>query len=97
MIYEPFDSSLGALKALCLSNSGLKDRKERGSMGNRVLVLMDDGKWIELTNCVIVGAVEYPDKVVYHKYLFSDCEIETRREMVNRAEKYVTEIINIVP
>jgi hypothetical protein len=66
-------------------------------MGNKVLVLRDDGQWIELVNCIIVGAIEYPDKVVYHKYLFSNCEIETRREMVKRAEKYVTEITNIIP
>jgi hypothetical protein len=97
MIYEPFDSSLGALKALCLSNSGSKDCEERETMGNKVLVLRDDGQWIELVNCVIIGAVEYPDKVVYHKYLFSHCEIDTLREMVNRAEKYVTEIKNIKP
>jgi len=97
MIYEPFDSSLGVLRSLCSSNPDLKDSKERGSMGNKVLVLMDDGKWIELINCIIIGAVEYPDKVIYHKYLFSDCDIETRREMVNRAEKYANELKDIVP
>jgi hypothetical protein len=97
MIYEPFDSSLGALKSLCLSNSIIKGSEEGETMGNRALVLMNDGKWIELINCIIIGAVEYPDKVVYHKYLFSDCEIETRREMINRAGKYVTEIKNILP
>jgi hypothetical protein len=64
---------------------------------NKVLVLMNDGKWIELANCIIVGAVEYPDKVVYHKYLFSNCEVETRREMVNRAEKYASEMKNEIP
>jgi hypothetical protein len=64
---------------------------------NKVLVLMNDGKWIELANCIIVGAVEYPDKVVYHKYLFSNCEVETRREMVNRAEKYANEMKNEIP
>ena len=66
-------------------------------MENKVLVLMNDGQWIELINCIIVGAVEYPDKVVYHKYLFSNCEIETRREMVNRAEKYVNEMKQEIP
>ncbi len=66
-------------------------------MENKVLVLMDDGQWIELINCIIVGAVEFPDKVVYHKYLFSNCEIETRREMVNRAEKYANEMKNEIP
>jgi len=66
-------------------------------MGNKVIVLKDDGQFIELVNCIIVGAEEYPDKVVYHKYLFSDCGVETRREMVNRAENYVKQMQKEIP
>jgi hypothetical protein len=66
-------------------------------MENKVLVLMNDGQWIEMINCIIVGAEEFPDKVVYHKYLFSNCEIETRREMLNRAENYVNDMKKEIP
>jgi hypothetical protein len=61
-------------------------------MENKTLVLTKDGQWIELQNCFVIGAVEYPDKVVYHKYLFTNCEEATRDEMLKKAEKYLIEI-----
>jgi hypothetical protein len=61
-------------------------------MQNKIIVLIKDGQWLELENCFVIGAVEYPDKVVYHKYWFSNCENATRVEMLNKAEKYVQEI-----
>ena len=60
-------------------------------MINKVIVLNKDGQWLELENCFLVGAVEYPDKVVYHKFFFSHCEEETRNEMLRRAEQFLTE------
>jgi len=60
-------------------------------MENKVIVLNKDGEWLELKNCFLVGAIEYPDKVVYHKILFSNCEEETRDEMIRRAEQYLIE------
>jgi hypothetical protein len=60
-------------------------------MENKVIVLNRDGEWLELKNCFLVGAIEYPDKVVYHKILFSNCEEETRDEMIRRAEQYLIE------
>ena len=61
-------------------------------MENKIIVLTKDGQWLELENCFVIGAVEYPDKVVYHKYLFTKCEEATRNEMLNKAEKYLDEI-----
>jgi hypothetical protein len=61
-------------------------------MVNKVIVLNKDGQWLELENCFLVGAVEYPDKVVYHKLLFCKCEEETRNEMLKRAEQYLNEV-----
>lgn len=61
-------------------------------MENKVIVLNKDGEWLELKNCFLVGAVEYPDKVIYHKIIFSDCEEETRDEMLRRAEQYLNEL-----
>lgn len=61
-------------------------------MTNKVLVLSKDGQWLELENCFIVGAVESPDKVVYHKFLFTNCEKETRDGMLEKAGKYLEEI-----
>ena len=60
-------------------------------MINKVIVLTKDGQWLELENCFVVGAVEYPDKVVYHKFLFSKCEEETLNEMLRRAEQFLAE------
>ncbi|MBI2831062.1 MAG: hypothetical protein HYX79_02260 [Chloroflexi bacterium] len=60
-------------------------------MENKVMVLTKDGQWLELINCFLVGAVEYPDKVVYHKFLFSNCEKETLTEMLKKAEQYLVE------
>ncbi|MFC1870265.1 hypothetical protein ACFLYE_03235 [Chloroflexota bacterium] len=60
-------------------------------MVNKVIVLNKDGQWLELENCFVVGAVEYPDKVVYHKFLFSKCEEETRSEMLRRGEQFLAE------
>jgi hypothetical protein len=97
MIYEPFGLSIGTLKALCSSKTSSEDGKERGQMVSKALILTDDGKWVELTNCIIVGAVEEPDQVVYHKYLFSNGEIETCREMVIRAERYAAEMKKEIP
>jgi hypothetical protein len=61
-------------------------------MENKVIILTQDGQWLELENCFVIGAVEYPDKVVYHKYLFTVAEEATRNEMLNKAEKYLTEL-----
>jgi len=61
-------------------------------MINKVIVLTKDGQWLELENCFLVGAVEYPDKVVYHKFLFTRCEEEKRNEMLKRAEQYLNEV-----
>ena len=61
-------------------------------MENKIIVLTKDGQWLELENCFVIGAVEYPDKVVYHKYLFSACDEATRNEMLNKAEKYLFEL-----
>jgi hypothetical protein len=66
-------------------------------MENKIIVLTKDEKWIELKNCIVVGAVEYPDKVVYHRYLFSDCQDETRIGMIERAEKYANEMKREIP
>jgi len=60
-------------------------------MENKVIVLSKDGQWLELESCFLVGAVEYPDKVVYHKFLFTKCEEETRNEMLKRAEQFLIE------
>ena len=62
-------------------------------MDNKVIVLNKDGEWLELQNCVLIGAVEYPEKVIYHKVFFSNCEPETRNEMLSRAAEYVNELM----
>jgi hypothetical protein len=61
-------------------------------MESKVIVLNKDGQWVELINCFLVGAVEYPDKVVYHKFLFTKCEDETRKEMLGKVEQYLSEL-----
>jgi len=61
-------------------------------MISKVIVLNRDGQWLELENCFLVGAVEYPDKVVYHKFLFANCEEETKSEMLKRAEQYLNDL-----
>jgi len=61
-------------------------------MTNKIIVLTKDGQWLELENCLVVGAIEYPDKVVYHKYFFAKCEKETMSEIFSRAVKYVDEL-----
>jgi hypothetical protein len=61
-------------------------------MESKVIVLTKDGQWMEMENCLVIGAIEYPDKVVYHKYLFTACEEATRNEMLNKAEKYIEEM-----
>jgi hypothetical protein len=61
-------------------------------MENKVVVLNKDGEWLELKNCFLVGAIEYPDHVMYHKILFSACEEETRDGMLIRAEQYLNEL-----
>jgi hypothetical protein len=63
-------------------------------MENKIIVLTKDGLWLELENCFVVGAVEYPDKVVYHKYLFLNCEEPTKKEMFKKAEQYLNEVKN---
>jgi len=61
-------------------------------MEDKIIVLNKDGDWLELSNCFIVGAVEHPDKVIYYKFMFSRCANETRDEMLNKAERYLTEL-----
>ncbi|MFH1639225.1 MAG: hypothetical protein ABIB93_02790 [Chloroflexota bacterium] len=61
-------------------------------MENKIIVLNKDGEWLELKNCFLVGAAEYPDQIIYHKIFFSACERETRDEMLKRAEQYLNEI-----
>lgn len=63
-------------------------------MENKVIVLKEDGNWLELKNCVLVGAAEFPDKVLYHKIIFSNCEKEIRDEMLVRAGQYLSELKN---
>ncbi|MDP2931537.1 MAG: hypothetical protein Q8O05_03435 [Chloroflexota bacterium] len=58
---------------------------------NKVIVLTKEGQWLELKNSFLVGAVEYPDKVVYHKFLFSQCDQETLDEMLKKAEQFLAE------
>ena len=60
-------------------------------MGNKVIVLNKNGDWLELENCFLVGAVESPDKVVYHRFLFSNCEKETLDEILKKAEQFLIE------
>jgi hypothetical protein len=60
-------------------------------MEDKIIVLNKDGEWLELVNCFLVGAVEHPDKVIYYKFIFSQCEKETRDEMLKRAEHYLNE------
>ena len=61
-------------------------------MENKIIVLTKDGQWLEMENCFVIGAIEYPDKIVYHKYLFTVCDEATRDEMLNKAEKYLNEM-----
>ena len=61
-------------------------------MEDKVIVLNKDGEWLELLNCVLVGAVEQPDKVIYYKFVFSHCAKEIRDEMIKRADLYLAEI-----
>jgi hypothetical protein len=61
-------------------------------MQDRVIVLNKDGQWLMLENCFLVGAVEFPEKVVYYKLMFSRCDEETRSEMLKRAEQYLNEL-----
>ncbi len=61
-------------------------------MENKAIVLTKDGQWLELESCFIVGAVEFPDKVVYHKFLFSNCEETTREEMLEKAGQYLSNL-----
>jgi hypothetical protein len=70
----------------------ISDISKGDGMENKVIVLTKDGKWLEIENCFIIGAVEYPDKVVYHKYLFTACEDATRNEMLNKAGEYLVEM-----
>ena len=63
-------------------------------MEDKVIVLSKDGQWSELRNCFLVGAIEYPEKVVYYKFMFSQCEEETRNEIIRRAEQYLNELKN---
>ncbi len=60
-------------------------------MENKIIVLNKDGQWVELINCFVVGAIETHDKVVYHKFFFTACEEETKKEMLNRAEQFLNE------
>jgi len=59
---------------------------------NKIIVLTKDGQWLELENCFVVGATEYPDKVIYRKYFFTRCEEETKNEMLKRAEQYLNDV-----
>jgi hypothetical protein len=58
---------------------------------NKVIVLTKGGEWLELETCIVIGAVEHPDKAVYHKFMFCKCEEETKREMLKRAEQFIAE------
>ncbi|MFC1870335.1 hypothetical protein ACFLYE_03605 [Chloroflexota bacterium] len=60
-------------------------------MEDKVIVLGKDGQWVILENCFLVGAVEFPEKVVYYKFMFSRCDEETRSEMLIRAEQFLIE------
>jgi hypothetical protein len=70
----------------------IREGTKGDGMENKVMVLTKDGKWVEMENCFVVGAVEYPDKVVYHKYLFTISDEATRNEMLNKAVKYLDEL-----
>ncbi len=61
-------------------------------MEDKIIVLSKDGEWLELKNCFLVGAIEYPDHVTYHKIFINDCEREIRNEMLKRAEQYLEEV-----
>jgi hypothetical protein len=61
-------------------------------MEDKVIVLNQEGDWLELANCFLVGAVEHPDKVVYYKFIFCKCAKETRDGMLKKAEQYLVEI-----
>jgi hypothetical protein len=63
-----------------------------GTMEDKVIVLNRDGDWLELDNCFLVGAIEYQDKVVFYKFVFSNTSKETRDEMLKRAELYLAEV-----
>ena len=60
-------------------------------MEDKVIVLNKDGEWLELSNCLLVGAVEHSGKVIYYKFIFSHCEKETRDEILKKAEQYLNE------
>jgi hypothetical protein len=60
-------------------------------MEDKVIVLRKDGQWLMLENCFLVGAVESPEKVVYYKFMFSQCDEETTSEMLKKAEQYLIE------
>jgi hypothetical protein len=66
--------------------------RKGAKMVNKIIVLSKDGQWVEMENCFLVGAIEYPDKVVYHKFLFCRCEEETRNEILRRAEEYLIDL-----
>ncbi|OGO24494.1 MAG: hypothetical protein A2144_01940 [Chloroflexi bacterium RBG_16_50_9] len=61
-------------------------------MEDKIIVLGKDGQWLALENCFLVGAVEFPEKVVYYKFMFSRCDEEMRSEMLRRAEQYLNEV-----
>jgi hypothetical protein len=60
-------------------------------MEDRVIVLNKDGDWLELVNCFLVGAVEQSDKVIYYKFIFSQCEKETQNEILKKAAQFLNE------
>jgi hypothetical protein len=61
-------------------------------MENKIMVLTKDGEWMELRNCFVIGAEEFTDKVVYHKFMFIDCEDNVRDEILNKAGDYMEEL-----
>ena len=61
-------------------------------MENRVIVLNKDGKWLELTNCFLVGASEQPEKTMYHSVFFVAAGRVTKDDLLKRAEDYLEEL-----
>ena len=61
-------------------------------MENKVIVLNKDGKWLELTNCFLVGAYEEPGKTMYHSVFFTAPGLVTKDELLKRAEAYIAEM-----
>lgn len=61
-------------------------------MENRVIVLNKDGKWLEMTNCFLVGAYEEPEKTMYHSVFFTAPGRVTKEDLLARAEQYIHQL-----